>query len=174
MARDFIYIDSSRVKERIMDVLEMTEGDLSGNKLGLSSKVVPVVCLNPCPDMQADTHYDVTAVQNTWYTVFKHTGPMRVYMCSLAMETLAEDLEFRLTVDGVTWNGAQAAAVAGSYYWVFYDGFAMYGVTASSGPIGNGSNGGMFLDCNEFKFEMRKTNANGANNLHGNVTVAYF
>ena len=43
MVRDFIPLDSDNAKEVLKATLEMTEGDFSGNKLGLSSKVVPVV-----------------------------------------------------------------------------------------------------------------------------------
>ena len=136
--------------------------------------IQPVFLLNRQPKLKYIWVDLGQVVQNTWYTVFDERCDLRLETVAEHMETLAEDIEIRLTVNNVVYTGAQAAAVAGSYYWVFYDGFAMYGVTASSGPIGNGSNGGMFLDCNEFKFEMRKTSANGANNLHVNVTVAYF
>ena len=162
MARDFIYIDSPKVKEAIMDALDMTEGGMSGNKLGLSSKVVPTVLIN---DWKMDRlNGSVTAVQNTWYTLatIKHSW---VFYVIVSMATLAEDIECRVTIDGVAYTGAQAAAVAGAWYYNYLNGYdATMGMIPNTTTVVNiGYHTGVYV--NEMTIEYRKTSNNGANAL---------
>lgn len=125
----------------------------------------------PFPTFQAAAHLNqAAAVQNTWYTVLNTTTNVRVLLCVVTMSTAAEDLEMRVTIDGQVLLGAQAAAVAGTKYYCYINDTpatpAQY-LTVSTGVynIANMSS----LDCKSFKFEVRKTSANGANQLNGGV-----
>lgn len=109
---------------------------------------------------------DDAAVQNTWYTVIDTTLRGLLHKVGMAMQTAAENLEMKLTIDGVEYNGAQAAAVAGTNYlpgaYVLDETGAprlYFQTVLTISPLN--------LPFETLKVEVRKTSANGANNLNG-------
>lgn len=121
------------------------------------------------PRAQADATLDQVAVQNTWYTVLEIKRPIRAYIVRVSMETLAEDIECKVTIDGLSYSGAQPAAVAGTgYMWNIYVHLDTV-LAPSTGVVGLAPGGLTFMDVNNLKVEVRKTTANGANHLFARV-----
>lgn len=108
---------------------------------------------------------NAAAVQNTWYTVLDTTLNAKVYMIRFSVSVANEDLEVRLTIDGVTYVSSKAAAVATTPYWVMFDG----GLTPSNGVTS--LNLGIYeaLECRSIKVEIRKTSNNGAGTLNTRI-----
>ena len=113
------------------------------------------------------------AVQNTWYQVANLTGDLLIDFCAVRMDTLAEDLQARITVDGITPNdGILLGAVENSLYSIYHSSngvnhviyFGGADVVTTSPNIGNSP-----LKCRAFRLQVRKTSAGGANTLRGVV-----
>src|SRR4030042_5199715 len=116
------------------------------------------------PAHQADIYLNqAAAVQNTWYTVLNTTKNCRLYTVWVRMATLAEDIELRITIDGKVLAVAQAAAVAGTKYFAIIDTNGNLALILSTSTF----NVGVYapLEGRSVKVEVRKTSANGANNL---------
>lgn len=120
------------------------------------------------PIHQAIAGYAGVAVQNVWNTVLSETKDVRLYYANIKMNTLAEDIEIRVTIDGIEHVGTQTA-VAGTAYHAYMKYFTaeLYLNTAQLmiaqyTPI----------DCRTCKVEVRKTTANGANQLSGYAVYA--
>lgn len=121
--------------------------------------------------MPVATLQQAAAVQDTWYTVLDTTYNVEVYRCTIVMQTLAEDLQMRLTIDGTTYSGTQAAAVAGTQYYPT--------ITGGSDAITLSTTLYLLhhyapLKARSFKMEIRKTSNNGANRLDGYCRYAKF
>jgi len=117
---------------------------------------------------QADAHLaQATPVQNTWYVVLDTTRQVRAYSLQIDVATVNETLEARLTIDGNTRTGSQAA-VAGTAYFLYlnaWGGTVSWDTTAKTAimmALG-------FMDCHSLKVEMRKTTATGAGTLDGRL-----
>ena len=122
---------------------------------------------DPAPQHQAAAVLtQAAAVANTWYTVLSVSGNLRVYTVAQMMSTAAEDLEIRLTIDGVAYAGAKAGAVAGSWYFYQISGSLALNMQAQDyrEALCEG-----FVDCRVLLVEVRKTSAAGANTLNGIV-----
>ena len=140
-------------------------------KFGIGRKVSPVYVVNPVPEVQANAVLNKAVVQNTWETVLDTTVNVRLIKFSFRMTTLAEDIEVRVTDDVGSEIIAQAAAVAGTDY------------SLSISLLGTGSttryalsttdyNHPFTLESRSLKVEIRKTTANGANNLQATCKYA--
>lgn len=121
------------------------------------------------PEHQDDAALaQAAAVSTTWYTVLDTTMNCRIYKAQINMGTLAEDVELRITVDGIELVGAQAAAVAGAWYNACLsptavDALALFTARADGLEVP------FILEGRSVKVEVRKTTANGANTLYGRV-----
>lgn len=114
------------------------------------------------------------AVQNTWYTVLDTVSKVEVDFITIAMQTLAENLECRATVDGVVYTGVQASAIAGQIYHVARVLENVDGITMTVSIYTLMAKLNDSWKCRSFKFEVRKTSANGANELRGRVMYGLF
>lgn len=122
------------------------------------------------PQHQTNTPLNQAApVQNTWYTILDTTTNVIVYEACVQVDTTGENLEWRATIDGETVSGGISPALADTVYFIYiilrsYDRFLNSNVTnllmfAGYTPFW----------CRSFKLEVRKTSANGAGNLRGNI-----
>lgn len=110
------------------------------------------------------------AVQNTWYTVCNLTGDLEIDELIAEMDTAAETIECRLTIDGINPTTASQAALADTMYHVIIqlelnNSFYSYFTTDRVPPQTNQQS----IKCRAFKMEIRKTTALGANTLRGTV-----
>ena len=121
----------------------------------------PVPKLQPVAVLQ-----QAAAVQNTWYTVLDTTKNCRLINVVMTMQTANEDLELRLTIDGVVWVGGQANAVAGTDYLCF---ISYYGAALNITTTDYSIYRAFLIEGRSVKVEIRKTSANGANRLDGHV-----
>lgn len=113
------------------------------------------------------------AVQNTWYAILDTTTNVRLYYVIVQMDTLAEDIAVRITIDGQVFTGSQAAAVAGTpYYWYVRPNATSIGAVPVNTVYPMLYQGGGMLEGSSVKVECRKTTANGANNLKGATMYA--
>lgn len=113
------------------------------------------------------------AVQNTWYDILATTLNARIYYLSVSMRTLAEDLEVQLIIDGNTYAGSQAAAVADADYYCYLVAYGSTTATSLAMTQNTLTLVGLntFLEGKSIRVRVRKTSANGANSLNG--IVAY-
>lgn len=111
----------------------------------------------------------LAAVQNTWYTICNLTGDLEIDWGNIQMDTLAEDIELSITIDGIDpTDGAQAAAVANTpYYARLYPSTTAILTSLASGLANTLLSFTTTVKCRAFKLEVRKTSANGANTLRG-------
>jgi hypothetical protein len=106
-----------------------------------------------------------TPVQNTWYTVLDTVHNVKVFGIAAGIADTGETIEVRVTVDGGTVTGSQAA-VAGTSYRV-HPYLLMTGLTLTfSSSVLINSN---MCEARSFKVEARKTTANGTGNLKASV-----
>jgi len=121
------------------------------------------------PVHQAPATIDQAApVQNTWYTVLDTTTFVRILAILAYVDVANETIEVRLTIDGQTLTGSQAALAGTSYcYGLQYQSNSLNTITAGVNiPVMNYC----FLEGKSVKVEVRKTTALGAGNLHCLVT----
>lgn len=111
------------------------------------------------------------ADQDTWYTILDTTYNARLYSVAIMMATANEDLEVRVIIDGNTLTGAQAGAVAGTWYWAYLD-LANTDALAILTEWGTVCYRGEALEGRSVQVQLRKTTANGANVLNGRVKYA--
>jgi len=109
-------------------------------------------------------------VQNTWYTALETTRYTHIKLVVCSVAATAEDLEIEVTVDGVTYAGSKAGAVAGTTYaagWAVASGAAgvlsLYTVAVDSL---------LDLEGNDVRMRVRKTTAAGAGTLNCKVIYA--
>jgi hypothetical protein len=135
----------------------------------LSNNVIAYRPPRYVPKLQAAAiKAQAAAVQNTYYTVLDTVYNVVLDYAVMRMETAAEDIETRFTIDGLVLSGTQGAAVAGTDYSV-YIARSANGMTAN---VTTTTVQGMItspLPCRSLKVEIRKTTANGANTLKGCV-----
>jgi hypothetical protein len=121
---------------------------------------------------QALATYSAVAVQNIWNTVLDTTKNCRILGFAVEMETAGETVEGRITIDGQTWTFTAFAAAADTPYW------GVVSIDPDTGVMGcyfSATNylvyGAMAcgLEGRSVKVEVRKTTANGANNLKSSV-----
>ena len=128
--------------------------------------------VNPVPEEQSPVSESVAAVQNDWYEIVSGVNCRLSAVCFM-METLAEDIELRITVENESsFTLAQAAAVAGTWYNLVRSPVGAYGYLIISGDASN-TNGRSFIgEYRNVKVELRKTTANGANTLWRRATFS--
>ncbi len=126
--------------------------------------------ITPVFKLQTDESLDqANPVQNQWYPIMDAKNNVRLLVCRVSIETTSEDIEVRWTIDGITLSQTQAAAVAGTAYFLYkwFSGSALVFTTSNSLALQY-----TFLECRSAKVEIRKTTNNGSGNLKGNVTYA--
>jgi hypothetical protein len=103
-----------------------------------------------------------TPVQNTWYTALDIAGSIRILSIKANVNTTGEDLELRLTIDGIAATLTQTAAAFTTYF------------VSVNGNIANGFNlsttqneqvRAFLIECRSLKIEVRKTTAAGVGNI---------
>lgn len=121
------------------------------------------------PALQADALLNQAApVQNTWYTVLNTTNNGFLYAIAFGVADTGEDLEYRITIDGVVKVNSQIA-VAGTVYvpLLYLDYNSSYYIAAVGATISR-----IDIWFKTLKVEVRKTSANGAGNLKASVLYA--
>lgn len=105
------------------------------------------------------------AVQNVWYTILDTTRNCRVIGIIMNMAIANEDLECRVTIDGVTISGVQLNAVAGTNYTALLAQtyVAMSLSFTATVYVGRGH----LFEGRSVKVEVRKTSNNGVGNVLG-------
>lgn len=107
------------------------------------------------------------AVQNTWYTVLDTINNVRVDSLKIIIDTANEDLEMKITIDGIAITIPQANAVAGTSYFLSQNGNIANGF--SLGLAQTESTRSFLVEARTFKVEVRKTTANGGGLLGSRV-----
>jgi hypothetical protein len=111
-------------------------------------------------------------VQNEWYTIFEETN-VRLVNFALAVQTTAETVEFRATVDGVVYALSQTANIGVAYY--IHN--VQTAISANHFGLSNVNYGQyrpFHSEAHSIKLEMRKTTANGNGTFNASVTYAKF
>jgi len=110
-------------------------------------------------------------VQNTWYTILDTIANGRLIGVYFKVADTGEDLELRITIDGQTYVGVQAAVADTPYY--------INGIDYSSGALSVQSvlevsqrKGAFLLEGRNIKVEVRKTSAAGAGTFSGRAEYA--
>ena len=109
-----------------------------------------------------------TPTQNQWYPVYNQAGYSKVSSIALMVNTTAEDLEFKITVNGISYTGAQAGAVAGTVYiLIMGESVGDYDFQPTTSAYN------ALLNCEiegyNIKIEMRKITASGTGTFGGRV-----
>jgi hypothetical protein len=103
-----------------------------------------------------------TPAQNTWYTALDVAGSLRLLSIKVNVNTTGEDLELKITIDGIAATLTQSATAFTAYF------------VSVNGNIANGFNlsttqneqvRAFLIDCRSIKIEARKTTASGVGNL---------
>jgi len=107
-------------------------------------------------------------VQNTWYTVLNTVSNIRLMRFAMGVADTNETLEMKITIDGNSYTGSQAA-VAGNHYHGYVH-FHDAGTIISFDTSENHSESSFpyLLEGRSIKVEVRKTTANGV----GTITAA--
>ena len=114
-------------------------------------------------------------VQNTWYTVFDGTGGIRIRQVTARQindEAAAKDIEFRMTIDGVSVDATVTAQLEGSwYFWTIGPGVER----VIGGTTIRMIHEYEVVECLDALIEMRMTSAPGTNQkLDGRVHYETF
>ena len=126
---------------------------------------------NAPPTYHADAlMQQANPVQNTWYTILNTSTNLRVYGAGVAVADTNETLELKLTIDGNTLTGTQAA-VAGTMYIALKDAGSNATTLTMSATQYNLMRYSP-LDCKSFKAEVRKTTAAGVGTITGRVVYS--
>jgi len=112
-------------------------------------------------------------VINDWYDILPATTNIKLFNISFEVADTGENLECRLIIDGQTYTGTQAGAVADTDYWFFLRN-AVGGITAAITTANvmvlyNSANHDSPIEGRSVQVSLRKTSANGAGNLNGSV-----
>lgn len=127
------------------------------------------------PKVQDVAVYNDVAVQNVWNTVLDIDTAGILFMLTFRMETLAEDIEFEVTVDGKTATATQAAAVAGTTYYVYVRGLCGTGDWIATATTTVTLAAMAPLPFSEsLLVRVRKTTAGGANTLRAGVAYSRY
>ncbi len=119
------------------------------------------------PRMKALATYSGSPAQNVWCTVLPATANVRVIGIIMSMATANEDLECRVTIDGLTISGTQVPAVAGTMYTALLAQTNLVQSLAFTATIYVGR--GHLFEGRNVLVEIRKTSNNAANVLSGSV-----
>jgi len=107
-------------------------------------------------------------VQNTWYPILNTTNVI-LYDVQLKIATTGENLEIRITADGVVHGLFSAyAAVANTNYRVIYW-LRADSVAANTLDLSVAAPYGTLMSARAVLIEMRKTSANGVGVLSGSA-----
>jgi len=157
----------------LKDMLDDIEGSgfsTATDSLKILSDVLDLIRTELTFQQQADAALtQASPEQNKWYTVLDTTANVRLYSVNLAVEDTAETLAVRITIDGRTLTGTQAAT-AGTWYYA-------YSLVSSAEALSYTSSIVMAmyyapLEGRSVKVEVRKTTANGTGNLLCRVKYA--
>jgi hypothetical protein len=109
-------------------------------------------------------------VQNTWYTILNTTPKVNLQAISFQVLVANEDIEVRVTIDGLAYVAQRAPATFGTRYWVYLVGAVA--VALYLGTDTNTYNAAHLANWEgrSVKVEIRKITANGAGNLQAKVT----
>ena len=111
------------------------------------------------------------AVQNTWYTILDTTEDVRLYYVYVMAATATEDLEVKITIDGLTYTGGTASTNDVWYgYYKYIVGQSLTMLSYATDTVS--SIKWATLEGHSVKVEVRKVSAAGANVLNGRVTYA--
>jgi len=107
-------------------------------------------------------------VQNTWYTVLDTTLNAKLFFVTAQIATTGEDINMKITIDGLTYTVSSVAFTAGTLYdaQIRAGNSAIFTATRPT-PVFSGG-----FEGRSVKVEIRKTTANGAGNLNSWVTYA--
>lgn len=108
--------------------------------------------------------------QNTWYPVLETTEMCRILTFTVAIETVNETLEVRITADGIPLISGGYVCTAGQNNVVL---FALDRDNSAQLALGLNKSTNIYysflIEAKSLKAEVRKTTANGAGNLKGVV-----
>ena len=122
------------------------------------------------PELQACATLNQAApVQNTWYPILATTRNVRVYGVVVKVADTGEDLQIKLTVDGVELaSSANLVAAANTGYYVYLLPYVT-GCFIQHDDNASGKARAFLMEGRSVKVEVRKVTANGAGNLQGCV-----
>lgn len=104
-------------------------------------------------------------VQNTWYPVLVATDDVRLIGGAVAIITTGEDIQTRITVDGVVYPATQAAVAGITYHFVKAIDYVSSYLTLDATQYDNSFT--FLVEGQTVSVEVRKTTANGVGNLRG-------
>lgn len=109
-------------------------------------------------------------VVNTWYelTGARQSDATAYYFTVVHLAGANRDIEARIVFDGVTYDGAQAAAVSGTLYYMYIDGNAVALTSTVNRTLIAGDT---TMPAHGVQFWFRTTDAAGAPNLSAVVRM---